>query len=180
MADAHLAETDAVCGAFYAIIIGPAGEPVPHSLDIGRDGRRRPVGIAVVGSHAAKVLEFLVLEFHGTFEPIVAVQVHDNAALVEALMALGEIGLDDKTEILLLCLHLEYRRIVIPEMIVGPLPKIGVRSRGDGKGISADGICSRFPGPLKGRKIDPSPVRQCRCDAVGEFSTGGLAGSTST
>ena len=162
MADAHLAEMGPVGGALDAVVVGPSGEAVPHRFDIGRNGRRGPVGITVVGGDAAQVLEFLVLEFHGTLEPIVAVQVHHDAALVEALVALGEIGFHDKAEILLLCLDLEYRGIVIAEMVVGPLPEVRVRGRGDRQRLAVNGEGGRFAGPLKGGQVDIPAVLQGR------------------
>ena len=179
VADAHLAEVDPVGRALDAVVVGPSGEAVPHRFDIGRNGRRGPVGIAVVGGDAAQVLERLVLEFHGALEPIVAVQVHDDAALVKALVALGEIGFHDEAEVLLLRLDLEDRGVVVAEMIVGPLPEVRVRGRGDGQRLAVNGKCGRLPGPLKRGKVDVSAVFQGRSDAVDKIGRGRLLGLAS-
>ena len=179
VADAHLAEVDTVGGALDAVVVGPSGEAVPHGFDVGRNGRRGPVGITVVGRDAAQVLEFLVLEFHGTLEPIVAVQVHDDAALVKALVALGEIGFHDEAEVLFLRLDLEDRGVVVAEMIVGPLPEVRVRGRGDGQCLAVNGKGSRLPGPLKRGKVDVSVVFQGRSDAVDKIGRGRLLGLAS-
>ena len=87
MADAHLTECCSVSGTFYAVVICTAGEAVPHCLDICRYCSCRPVRIAVVGDNTSKMLELIVFIFYGSFQPVVAVQVHDDAALVEAVMA---------------------------------------------------------------------------------------------
>jgi hypothetical protein len=48
------------------------------------------------------------------------------------MMTLRKIGLDNKREETLVRLHLQDRRIVIAEVVVCPLPEIGMRSRGNG------------------------------------------------
>ena len=122
MADAHLAECDSVCRALDAIIIGAAGETVPHGLHIRRNGSCRPIRVSVVGGYASKLLELLIFIFNLTFEPVVAVKIHHYTALVKTMMALSEISLHDEAEILLSRLHLQHRSIVIAEMIICPLP----------------------------------------------------------
>ena len=53
-------------------------------------------------------------------------------------MAFGEIGLHDETEKFLLSLHLENRGIVVAEMIIGALPKVGTRFGDHLYGITLD------------------------------------------
>ena len=88
MADPHLREIFAVGGTLNAVIVLPAAEAIPHGLDGGIDGGGGPVGVAVVGHHTAQVLELLVFVFNRAFQPILAVQIHHNAALVEPVLAL--------------------------------------------------------------------------------------------
>ena len=169
VADAHLAEVCPVGGAFDAVVVGPAGEAVPHGLDIGGDGRSGPVGPAVVGGDAAKVLELGVLIFHGAFEPVFAVKVQYDAALVEALMALCEVCLHNKAEVLLTGFHLQRGGIVVTEMIIGPLPEIRVRSGCDRNGAVLDFEGSRLPCPLELVKIDQTAACKGIGHAVNEF-----------
>ena len=82
MADAHLAELLAIRGALDAVVILAARKTVPHGLHIGGDGRRGPVGVAVVSGYATQVLELLVLVFHRAFQPVLAVEIHHDATLV--------------------------------------------------------------------------------------------------
>ena len=124
---AHLREVHAIVGAFDAIIISTAGETVPHRLYVRRDCRSSPVRITVVGNYASKMLELFVLKLHGTFQPVLAVKIHHDSALVKAPMALGEICLHDEAEILLTRLHLKDWCIIITEMIICPLPEIRMR-----------------------------------------------------
>ena len=73
------------------------------------------------------MLKRLILVFYTALQPVIAVKIKDDAALVEPMMAFGEVCLHDETEILFLCLHLEHGGVVVAEMIVCTLPKIGVR-----------------------------------------------------
>ena len=153
MAYAHLAEVLSVCRTFDAVVVGSAREAVPHCLDICRDGGGSPVGIAVVCYDAAKVLEVFVFIFHRSFKPVVAVEIHHDSALVESVVALCEVGLYCKAEVLLLCLHLEHRSVVVAEMIVCALPQVGVRGSGDGDPVFLDSVGSRLAGPLEVGKV---------------------------
>ena len=166
VADTHLAEVFAVGGALDTIIIGPSGKTVPHGFDIGRNGCGGPIRVAVVGGHAAQVLKFLVFKFDRAFEPVVAVQVHHNTALVKALMTLGEVCLHHKTEVLFPGLHLKNRGVVVTEMIVCPLPEVGMRCRGnaDDTVIHFKGL--RLPGPLEAAEVNSSTVRKRLGNAV--------------
>ena len=180
VADTHLAEVDAVAGALDAIVVIPAGEAVPHGLDVSRDGRSRPVGIAVVGGDAAQVLEFLVLIFDRALQPVVAVEVHHDTALVEPVMALGEVGLDHETEEFLPGLHLEDRSIVVAEMIVGPLPKVGMGSRCDNQRVAAHRARGRLACPLEVRQVDASTVGESRRHGVFKVILNRLGGIVAT
>ena len=55
--------------------------------------------------HTAKVLKNFILVFNRSFEPIFAVQVHHNSALVKPMLTL-ELSFNCKREKLLICLHL--------------------------------------------------------------------------
>ena len=136
VADTHLTEMYTIGGALNTIVVLSPREAIPHRLDIRRNSSRCPVRVAAVGDYATKVLELLVLVFDGTFEPVLAIEVHHNTALVEAVMALRKIGLDNKREETLVRLHLQDRRIVITEMVIRPLPEIRVRFGGDGNHTS--------------------------------------------
>lgn len=78
-----------------------------------------------------KVLEFLILVLDGAFQPVLTVQIHHHSALVEAMMAVGEIGFHQEREELLGACDLQDRSVVIAEMVVGPLPEVGMRGCGD-------------------------------------------------
>ena len=161
MTDAHLAEVDPVGGALDAVVIGPAGETVPHSLHIGRDCGGGPIGVAIIGGYASQVLELLVFKLHRTLEPVVAVQIHHHAALIEALVALGEVGLHHETEVMFPSFHLEFRSIIVTEMVVRALLKVRVRGRGDCNDtiLYFEGL--RLPRPLEMGWINLSAVCQC-------------------
>ena len=161
VADAHLTEVHAIGGALDAVVVLAAGETVPHGLHIGGDGRRRPVGIAVVGDDAAQVLELVVLIFDGPLQPVLAVEVHHDTALVEAVVALREIGLHHEAEELLARLHLKHGRIVVLEVIVRALPQVGVRGGGDEEGVASRLKPSRLSRPLEAALIDGAAVGEC-------------------
>ena len=114
-----------VLRALDAVVILPAAEAVPHDLYVRRDRRRRPVRVSVVGHHRPQMLECLIFILHGALQPVLRVQIHDDPALVEAMMASGKIRLYYKRKELFLCLHLQHRRVVIAEVIIGPLPQVG-------------------------------------------------------
>ena len=84
------------------------------------------------------MLELLVFIFYRTFQPVVTVKIHDDAALVETVMALGKVCLHDEAEILLSRLHLQHRSIIIAEMIIRSLPEVRVWCSRNGKSISVD------------------------------------------
>ena len=149
MADAHLGKALSVFGALDAIVVLPAAEAVPHLLHVGRDRRRRPVRIAVVGDHGAEMLELFVLVLDRRLEPVFAVEVHHDAALVKAVMTAGEIRFYDKGEILLFGFPLQHRRIVVSEVIIGPLPQVGMRLGLDGDFFVGNAGFLRLSGPLE-------------------------------
>ena len=126
-------------------------------------------GMAVVCCHASQVLERFVLIFYRAFQPVFAVEIHHDAALVEALVALGEVCLHDKTEELLLCLHLKNRCIVVLEVIIGALPEVCVRSRCNGDGVALDFKTCRLSCPLKTVQVNLSAIGKCFFDVVCEF-----------
>ena len=150
MADSHLTEFNAVAGALDAVIIPAARESVPHGFNIGGDGRSGPVGITVICGHASQMLEGIILEFDGALQPVLAVKIHDYAALIKTLVALCKVGLYDKTEKLLPGTYLQDRCIVIPEMVICPLPEVCVRRRFDTECVVAEFKGIRLPCPYKG------------------------------
>ena len=126
VAHTHLGEDFAICGTFDAVIVLPTAEAIPHSFDGSVNGGGCPIGVTVVGDHAAQMLKAIVFVFNRTLQPVVAIQVHDDAALVETVMAFLKRGLHRSAEELFFRFHLEYRSIVITEMVVGSLPQISV------------------------------------------------------
>ena len=95
------------------------------------------------------MLELVVLVLDGAFQPVRAVEIHDDAALVEALMALCEVGLHYEAEELLAGLHLQYGGIVVLEVIVGALPQVGMRSGGNENGVALHLVAFGLPCPLE-------------------------------
>jgi len=114
------------------------------------------------------MLERLVLELDGALEPVFAVQVHHDAALVKAMVALREIRLDHEAEVFLPGLHLQHRCIVVPEMVVSPLPEVGMRGGGDGNGVALDLTGCRLPGPLEQVQVHFSAAGERFGHAIGE------------
>ena len=124
----HLRKKNAILRTLDAVVIFSAVEPVPHCPNVRRDRSRSPVRIPVVRYNTAKVLELRVLILNRPLQPVFAVQIHDDAALIEAVVRTGEICFHHKGEEFFFCLHLENRRIVVAEMVVSPLPRPGVKS----------------------------------------------------
>ena len=147
MADAHLAEPDAVCRTFDAKVVLAAAEAVPHAPDGCVDGGRRPVRVAVYGHDASQMLEMFVLVFDGGFQPVFAVDVQSDAALVKAPFAL-KLRLDGKGKKFFCGTHLQDGSTVIAEVVVGPLPQVGVRCRHDLDLVFAYGKNFRRARPL--------------------------------
>ena len=180
VSDAHLAEDYSIVGTLNTEVILPAGKTVPHGLHLGRYSRSGPVGVAVVGCHAAQMLELLILELHRTLEPVIAIQIHHDAALVEALMTLREVRLHHKAEELLPGPHLQNRRVVVPEMVVRTLPKVRMRSCSDGDDAVLDLEVGRFSGPLELVQIDLATVGKGISYTVGKISVRCFLGRVAT
>ena len=138
VAYSHLREAYSVLRALDAIVVLSAREPIPYRSDLGGNGRRGPIRITVVGHHASQVLELFVLVLHTGLQPVVAVEVYDDAALVKAPVAFREVSLHDEAEEPLLRLHLEDRGVVVAEMIIGTLPKVCARSGDHLDGVTLD------------------------------------------
>ena len=149
MADTQLRKMRTVRGTFDAVIILPAAETVPHRLDGRVDGGGCPVGITVVGHHTAQMLKVLVFVFDGALQPVVTVQIHDDAALIKAVVAFLKGSLHHEAEVFFLRFHLEHRGIVIAEMVVGPLPQIGMGPGDNFNPVIRYGKSGWFPGSLK-------------------------------
>ena len=158
MADAHLLKMNAVLGALDAVVGFPAAEAVPHGFDGGGNVGGGPVGIAPVGHHAAQTLKFFVFILNGALQPVVAVQVHRHTALVKPVVAGGKIRFHYKGEEFLLRFHLQHRRIVVAEAVVGPLPQVRMGLSGHGDLRFGHPVISGRSGPdqsgsIKHRKI---------------------------
>lgn len=125
MANPHLGEILPIGGTLDTIVILPAAEAIPHRLDGSVDSGSGPIGVAVVGHHTAKVLELLVFVFNRALQPIFAVQIHNHAALIETVLAF-KFRFHNKGEKPLVRLHLEHRRVVVTEVVIGSLPQVGV------------------------------------------------------
>ena len=169
VANAHLAEIHSILRAFDAVVVIAAREAVPHGLDIGGNSGGCPVGIALVCNHAAEVLELLVLVFDRALHPVLAVEVHDDAALVEAMVALREVGLHHEAEELLTRLHLQDGRIVVLEVIVGALPEVGVRSCGDLDGVALHFESAWFARPFQRIEVNLASVFERYLHVVGKI-----------
>ena len=65
------------------------------------------------------------------------------------MMAFSEIGLHDEAEKFLLCLHLENRCVVVAEMIIGALPKVGARFGYHLDGVALDDATLRLSCPFE-------------------------------
>ena len=107
MANAHLVKMDAIFRAFNTVIIFTAAEAVPHGFDRGRNGRSCPIRISAICYDTAQMLKVFVLIFNGAFQPVFTVQIHNNTALVEPMMALGKIGFHNEAEKPLVSFHLK-------------------------------------------------------------------------
>ena len=123
MANSHLLENNTIIGTFDAIIIIPPAKTIPHGFLICSNLSCCPIRVSMIRHHTSKVLEHFVFVFDRSFEPIFAVQVHHDSALVKSLLAF-EFRFDDKREKLLICLHLQYGCIIISEVIKCSLPQI--------------------------------------------------------
>lgn len=82
------------------------------------------------GNNAAEVLEALVFVLDGRLEPVFAVKIHNDSALVEADLAL-KIGLYGERKEFFIGFKLQNGRVVVYKTVVGALPKVGARARDD-------------------------------------------------
>ena len=169
MTDAHLAEIDSIGGTLDAVVILSTRETVPHRLDVSGNGGCGPVGIAIVCCNAAKMLELVVFLFHRAFQPVLAIKIHHDAALVKALVALCEVGLYHKAEKLLTRLHLKDRGVVILKVVVCPLPQVSMRRSGDDDGVTLHFISLWLPCPLEAAQINVPTIGKSLFDVVYKF-----------
>ena len=122
MTDAHLMEDVPIFRAFDAEVVFSAAQTVPHGLYGCGNFGGGPVGISSIRDDAAEMLKKLVFILDGSLQPVFAVQVQHDAALIKAVLAFGKFGFYRKGKKLFFCGHLQDGRIVIAEMIIGPLP----------------------------------------------------------
>ena len=84
-------------------------------------------------------------------------------------MTLGKVCLYHKAEEFFPGLHLQHGSVVVPEMVIGALPQIRVRSRCDTDGSVLDFVGSGVPGPFELLQIDFSAGGKRQRHAVSEF-----------
>ena len=65
VANAHLLERYTINGTLQAEVVSATAKAVPHLLDVGRDFRRGPIGVAIVCYHTTQVLESVVFVLDG-------------------------------------------------------------------------------------------------------------------
>ena len=157
MTDPYLMKSFPIHGTFDTIIILSSAEAIPNRFHGSINFSCSPVRITMVGHYASKILKYVIFIFHRSLQPVFAIQIHNDTALVKSVMALLKFCSDNKTEILLFCLHLEHWRIVILEMIVCSLPQIRMRFCCDCYFIITYAVCFRLPDPLKFLQIQFAP-----------------------
>ena len=101
----------------------------------------------MVGDYTSKMLKLLVFIFDGTLEPVFAVQIQNDTTLIKAMVALREIRLYHKRKKWFIRTHLQQRRVIVAEMVIGSLPQIGVRFCDDFDAILRDHATLWFPRP---------------------------------
>ena len=136
-----------VKGAFQPEVILPAAQAVPDLADSCLKLGGGPVLEPLIGDDAAQVLEFLILIFRRSLEPVSAVQIHDYAALVKADLPLRYRSYSEG-EVFLIGFYLKYWGTVIPEVIVSPLPEIRMRRCRYLNCFICDDIVFRLPCPV--------------------------------
>lgn len=147
VANAHLAEMDAILTALHTVVALPPAEPVPHFLHSGRNIGGGPIGVPVVSHYTAQPLEVFIFVLDRNFQPILTVQIDCNSALVKPMMTFGKFCLYHKGKELFIGGHLQHRGVVIPESIVGALPQISVGLRHDFYRFLSYGDSLRLSGP---------------------------------
>lgn len=123
MAHTHLLKCDAIAGAFNAIIVLTAAESIPHRFYTCADFCRSPIGITVVCHNGTQMLKILVFVFNRAFDPVLAVKIHHNTALIKSVLAF-KFCFHNEREVFLICFHLQHRGIVISEVVVCSLPQV--------------------------------------------------------
>ena len=121
MTNAHLLEFFSVERVFYAIIGLPSADAVPNRFDGSVNIGRRLVRISVIGDYAAEALNFIVLEFRRGFQPVFAVEIDCNAALIKAVLAV-KLRFYDEREIPLFYGELQHGRVIVLKTVVSSLP----------------------------------------------------------
>ena len=152
VADAHLMPVRAVRRVFNAKVGFPAAQAEPHGRDRAADVGGGPVRIAAVRHHRAQPLHECVLVFHGGFQPVLAVKVHDDTTLVKPPLT-RKFRPDRERKILLVALHLQDGRAVIAEAIISPLPQVGMGLRDDFYPVRGDDARFGLPRPAQGLRL---------------------------
>ena len=84
------------------------------------------------------MLELLILIFDRCFQPVLRIKIHHDTALIEAVVAVGEIGFHYEREVFFICLRLQNGSVIVAEMIVRSLPQVCMRLGHDLNAFIAD------------------------------------------
>ena len=149
MADPHLLEGLSVEGTLDPEIILPAAEPIPEDIDGNRDLHRRPIREAVVCHDASEMSESLVFILCRGLQPVFAIEIQDDAALIEAMAGCLEGRFHSEAKKVFFRLHLEAWGIVVSEVIISSLPKIGMGNGRHRQHVSVLFPCFRLTDPFE-------------------------------
>ena len=105
------------------------------------------------------MLEFLCFIFNRGLQPVIRIQIHNYATLIKSMMTPGKICLHNKGKILLLCFYLQNRRIIVSEVVIGPLPQIGMRFGLYPDRLICNAVLLRLSRPLEIHTAPPLIVR---------------------
>lgn len=103
----------------------------------------------MVGDYASKMLKLLVFIFDGTLEPVFAVQIQNDTTLIKAMVALREIRLYHKRKKWFIRTHLQQRRVIVAEMVIGSLPEIRMWFGHNLNSLLRDRAAFRLPCPFQ-------------------------------
>ena len=103
----------------------------------------------MVGDYTSKMLKLLVFIFDGTLEPVFAVQIQNDTTLIKAMVALREIRLYHKRKKWFIRTHLQQRRVIVAEMVIGSLPEIRMWFGHNLNSLLRDRAAFRLPCPFQ-------------------------------
>ena len=102
----------------------------------------------MIGHHTAQMLKFFGFVLDRCLQPVFAVKIHHDAALVKPMVAV-KLRLHHEGKILLLRFHLQHGCIIIAEMIIGPLPQICIGCSDNLNFIGRNRTGRRFSHPFQ-------------------------------